>query len=84
MSSQHVVIYSECACVVSSKHERRSLLQLPGRLFRSTKPHGMGVGLALSHATVERLGGELAMEPADGRGVRVRFSIPADAPAVAP
>ncbi|MBS7455762.1 ATP-binding protein [Coralloluteibacterium stylophorae] len=57
---------------------------LPGRLFRSTKPHGMGVGLALSHATVERLGGELAMEPADGRGVRVRFSIPAGVRPVAP
>jgi two-component system sensor histidine kinase RegB len=49
---------------------------LPGTLFRTTKPEGMGVGLALSHATVERLGGALAMEAAHGQGVMVRFSLP--------
>ena len=49
---------------------------LPGTLFRSTKAGGLGVGLALSHATVERLGGELAMEAAGERGVAVSFSLP--------
>lgn len=49
---------------------------LPGTLFRTTKAEGLGVGLALSHATVERLGGELAMEAARGQGVAVRFSLP--------
>jgi two-component system sensor histidine kinase RegB len=49
---------------------------LPGTLFRTTKPDGMGVGLALSHATIERLGGELSMEAADGGGVVVRFRLP--------
>ncbi|MGE0859770.1 MAG: ATP-binding protein [Gammaproteobacteria bacterium] len=49
---------------------------LPGTLFRTTKPGGLGVGLALSHATVERLGGELAMEAAGERGVAVSFSLP--------
>jgi len=49
---------------------------LPGTLFRTTKPDGLGVGLALSHATVERLGGALAMEAAQGQGVQVRFSLP--------
>jgi len=50
---------------------------LPGTLFRSDKPQGLGIGLALSHATVERLGGELSMHaPADGPGVTVMFRLP--------
>jgi two-component system sensor histidine kinase RegB len=50
---------------------------LPGKLFRTNKPEGLGIGLALSHATVERLGGELSMQaPADGPGVRVVFRLP--------
>ena len=51
---------------------------LPSALFRTSKPGGMGIGLALSHATVERLGGELSMQATDGRGVRVEFSLPAE------
>jgi two-component system, sensor histidine kinase RegB len=51
---------------------------LPATLFRTNKPQGLGVGLALSHATVERLGGELSMRAAsDGRGVSVIFRLPA-------
>lgn len=46
------------------------------KLFRSSKPHGLGVGLALSHATIEQLDGELRMESADGRGTRMRFWVP--------
>jgi two-component system, sensor histidine kinase RegB len=49
---------------------------LPGTLFRTSKPHGLGVGLALSHATVERLGGSLSLESADGGGVCTRFDLP--------
>ncbi|MGB3393888.1 MAG: ATP-binding protein [Stenotrophomonas sp.] len=49
---------------------------LPGTLFNSDKSHGMGVGLALSHATIERLHGELWMRPAEGRGTRVGFRLP--------
>lgn len=50
---------------------------LPGTLFRTDKPGGMGIGLALSHATVERLGGVLAMQAAtDGPGVVVSFRLP--------
>lgn len=51
-------------------------LGLPGRLFQSSKPDGLGLGLALSHATVERLGGTLTLEGADGGGVCVRFELP--------
>lgn len=45
-------------------------------LFRSGKPHGMGVGLALSHATIERLGGDLWVESTGARGSCVRFRVP--------
>jgi two-component system sensor histidine kinase RegB len=55
---------------------------LPGTLFRTSKPDGLGIGLALSHATVERLGGELSMQAtAEGSGVRVLFRLPVTAPA---
>jgi two-component system, sensor histidine kinase RegB len=50
---------------------------LPAALFRTSKAGGLGIGLALSHATVERLGGVLSMQATDGRGVRVEFSLPA-------
>jgi len=49
---------------------------LPGRLFGSSKSEGMGVGLALSHATIERLQGEMWMRPAQGAGSRVGFRLP--------
>lgn len=45
-------------------------------LFHSGKPGGLGVGLALSHATVEQLGGEMTMTAADGGGARIRFYLP--------
>jgi two-component system sensor histidine kinase RegB len=50
---------------------------LPAELFRTSKPAGLGIGLALSHATVERLGGSLSMQATEGRGVRVAFNLPA-------
>jgi len=54
---------------------------LPARLFRSDKPGGLGIGLALSHATVERLGGRLSMQaPEQGTGVKVSFELPAVRP----
>lgn len=49
---------------------------LPGTLFSSGKRDGLGVGLALSHATIERLHGEMWMRPAPGAGSRVGFRIP--------
>ncbi|NYZ64070.1 ATP-binding protein [Luteimonas deserti] len=47
-------------------------------LFRSGKPDGLGIGLALSHAAIEQIGGELDMEEADGGGARVHFRVPVD------
>lgn len=49
---------------------------LPGTLFSSSKRQGMGVGLALSHATIERLDGQMWMRPAQGAGSRVGFRLP--------
>ncbi|MBL8298883.1 MAG: HAMP domain-containing histidine kinase [Rhodanobacteraceae bacterium] len=49
---------------------------LPGRLFQTSKPGGLGLGLALSHATVERLGGTLSLGEAEGGGTRVSFELP--------
>ena len=47
----------------------------PRTLFTSSKVHGMGLGLALSHATVERLHGKLWMLPGQGGGARVGFRV---------
>lgn len=49
-------------------------------LFNSGKPGGLGVGLALSHATVEQMGGEMTMTAADGGGPRIRFYLPLGSP----
>jgi two-component system, sensor histidine kinase RegB len=54
----------------------RARLPLPPALFNSSKSGGLGIGLALSHATVERLGGQLSMQATEGRGVRVAFRLP--------
>lgn len=47
-----------------------------GVLFRSTKPDGLGIGLALSHATLERLGGALSLHRHDDGGTEVVFEVP--------
>ncbi len=47
-------------------------------LFNSQKPDGLGVGLALSHATVEQLGGEMTIVAAEGGGARISFHLPLD------
>lgn len=53
----------------------RPLLPASG-LFHSGKPQGLGVGLALSHATVEQLGGEITLAAAEDGGTRISFVLP--------
>lgn len=49
---------------------------LPSTMFRSAKPGGLGIGLALSHATIERLGGSLTLQAAIPDGTEVGFILP--------
>ncbi len=54
-----------------------------GSLF-STKPHGTGMGLAISLAIVRAHGGALEFEPAEPRGACFRLRLPLDAAAALP
>jgi signal transduction histidine kinase len=44
--------------------------------FHSTKSGGMGIGLSVSRAIIERHGGRLWAAPNDGPGAAFSFSIP--------
>ena len=45
--------------------------------FYTTKPEGMGMGLAISRSIIEALGGRIWVEPASPRGTAVHFMLPA-------
>jgi two-component system sensor kinase FixL len=44
--------------------------------FVTTKPHGMGIGLAISKSIIEAHGGELTAGPNPGGGTRFEFTLP--------
>lgn len=50
-------------------------------LFSGKQGHGWGMGLALTHATLERLGGSLTLTEREGGGTRVRITLPWNPPA---
>lgn len=54
---------------------RQQGAQAGHRIF-STKADGLGVGLVLSHAVLDRLGGNLVLEPRPGGGTLARISLP--------
>ena len=44
--------------------------------FWTTKPHGMGMGLAICRSIVRSYGGDIRVEPNDGSGVTFVFTLP--------
>lgn len=46
-----------------------------GKPFYTTKPRGLGVGLALARRILERFGGRLDIESAPGQGTAVRMTL---------
>jgi two-component system, NtrC family, sensor histidine kinase HydH len=48
-----------------------------GQPFYTTKPRGLGVGLAMARRIVERAGGRLEIDSAPGRGTAVRLHLAA-------
>ncbi len=47
-----------------------------GRRFATTKAQGHGIGLVLSHASLERLGGRICHGPVGAAGTRSRLELP--------
>jgi two-component system, sensor histidine kinase RegB len=58
-------------CGVSAQISTR-----PGQLHNSTKKSGLGLGLFLSHATIDRYGGELTLKALDTGGTLARIILP--------
>lgn len=48
-----------------------------GKPFHTTKPRGLGVGLALARRVIERFGGRLEIDSEPGRGTTVRLHMQA-------
>jgi signal transduction histidine kinase len=46
--------------------------------FYTTKPHGTGMGLAISRTIVESHGGRVWASPGAGQGAIVQFTLPLD------
>ena len=51
-------------------------VQQAGRPFYTTKGHGIGIGLFLANATIERLGGKVALRNRDGGGAVTEIRLP--------
>ena len=54
----------------------KELISQIGKTPVSTKKEGLGVGLYLAHATIQRLGGTLLVETPSGPGTRIVITLP--------
>lgn len=55
---------------------RTADIERAGRLRFSTKSGGRGLGLVLSHVSLERFGGEVRLDKCPGGGTRTRITLP--------
>lgn len=60
------------------------ILRSLGKPYRSTKPGGTGLGLALVRRVVEAHGGTLDVRVREGGGARIELTLPIDPPLEAP
>jgi C4-dicarboxylate-specific signal transduction histidine kinase len=70
---------SEADMVAISVRDTGVGLSDPERVFErfyTTKPHGMGMGLAISRSIIEAHTGKLLASPADGGGAVFKFTLP--------
>ena len=60
-----------------TRHDAAHQLRRAGKPFHTTKPRGLGVGLALARRVIERFGGRLEIDSEPGLGTTVRLHMPA-------
>jgi signal transduction histidine kinase len=70
-SGLHRILVQDNGPGISATHLDRVL-----RPFFTTKPQGMGLGLALAHRIVERLGGSFQVMSVEGHGTSVLIELP--------
>jgi two-component system sensor histidine kinase RegB len=52
------------------------VVQRAGEAFFTTKKQGLGIGLFLANATIERFGGQVSLQNREGGGAVTDISIP--------
>ena len=67
-------------CRIPVRGSIRSNLDRLFQSFYTTKPDGIGMGLAISRAIVEAHGGRLWAAPNEPRGAVFRFTLPVEEP----
>jgi C4-dicarboxylate-specific signal transduction histidine kinase len=72
-SSGIVVVVEDSGVGLDPEHSDRVF-----EAFFTTKPDGIGMGLAISRSIIEAHGGQLTAATSDGAGAIFRFTLPAD------
>ena len=53
------------------------MVPYPGATLSSSKPNGLGLGIAVARTIIEQFDGNLLLKPADGGGLSVEIDLPA-------